>query len=160
MNSGIAPSVEPNMPVCYVMCRSPNRIVIDHNHSAHFVPFHPLQLKPFRSTACLSHHYNSPAFAGSHGWQAVEECAAGVLRSLGARPSQPKRLLRRSRQGGHASARCRRRLKREHGWQAVGLHSERQCTRPMGRAPHNSVLSTQHFLIPLTPYPLPLTTSF
>jgi len=27
----------------------------------------------------------------------------GTLRSLGARPSQPKRLLRRSRQGGYAS---------------------------------------------------------
>jgi hypothetical protein len=33
---------------------------------------------------------SSPAYAGSHGCQAVEECAAGVLRSLG--------------EGGHASA--------------------------------------------------------
>ena len=32
----------------------------------------------------------SPAYAGSHGCQAVEECTAGVLRSLG--------------EGGHASA--------------------------------------------------------
>jgi hypothetical protein len=32
----------------------------------------------------------SPACAGSHGYQAVEECTAGVLRSLG--------------EGGHASA--------------------------------------------------------
>jgi len=55
--------------------------------------------------------YDSPASAGSHGWEAVEECAAGVLRSLG--------------EGGHASARCRRRLKRGHGWEAVGLHNSR-----------------------------------
>ncbi len=33
------------------------------------------------------------------------EMNEGILRSLGARPSQPKRLLRRSRQGGYASAR-------------------------------------------------------
>jgi hypothetical protein len=32
----------------------------------------------------------SPAYAGSHGCEAVEECAAGVLRNLG--------------EGGHASA--------------------------------------------------------
>src|SRR3990172_11628655 len=34
----------------------------------------------------------------------VNECEVGTLRSLGARPSQPKRLLRRGRQGGGASA--------------------------------------------------------
>jgi len=32
----------------------------------------------------------SPAYTGSHGYQTVEECAAGVLRNLG--------------EGGHASA--------------------------------------------------------
>ncbi len=32
---------------------------------------------------CSTCGSSSPAFAGSHGWQAVEECEAGALRSLG-----------------------------------------------------------------------------
>jgi peptidoglycan/xylan/chitin deacetylase (PgdA/CDA1 family) len=44
-----------------------------------------------------------PSFAEGHGCKPVDECEVGTLRSLSARPSQPKRLLRRSRQGGCAS---------------------------------------------------------
>src|SRR3972149_5936371 len=44
-----------------------------------------------------------PSFAESQGCKPVDECEVGTLHSLGARPSQPKRLLRRSRQGGCAS---------------------------------------------------------
>ena len=78
-----------------------------------------------------------PSFAKSHGCKPVDECEVGTLRSLGARPSQPKRLLRRSRQGGYASAfavrsrlwptkvggfRPTKRVERCHGRKAVGLH--------------------------------------
>ncbi len=42
------------------------------------------------SRLCAGSFFCSPAYAGSHSCQAVEECAAGVLRSLG--------------EGGHASA--------------------------------------------------------
>ena len=44
-----------------------------------------------------------PSFAEGHGCKPEVECEVGTLRSLGARPSQPKRLLRRSRQGEYAS---------------------------------------------------------
>ena len=79
-----------------------------------------------------------PSFAEGHGCKPVDECEVGTLRSLGARPSQPKRLLRRSRQGGCASAfavrsrlrptkvggfRPTKRVERCHGRKAVGLHS-------------------------------------
>jgi len=44
-----------------------------------------------------------PSFAESHVCKPADEGEVSTLRSLGARPSQPKRLLRRSRQGGYAS---------------------------------------------------------
>ncbi|TKB90957.1 MAG: PEP-CTERM sorting domain-containing protein [Nitrospira sp.] len=49
----------------------------------------------------------SPAYAGSHGCEAVEGYAAGVLQSLG--------------EGGHAW-RVPPRHNRDHGCEAVGLH--------------------------------------
>jgi len=90
-----------------------------------------------------------PSFAESHGCKPVDECEVGTLRSLGARPSQPKRLLRRSRQGGYASAfavrgrlrptkaggfRPTRRVERCHGRKAVGLHAN-QLLYPVRRSP-------------------------
>src|SRR3990172_6862555 len=57
-----------------------------------------------------------PSFAESRGFKSVDACEVGTLRSLGARPSQPKHLLRRSRQGGGASALARpRRLRPTEG---------------------------------------------
>jgi hypothetical protein len=46
--------------------------------------------RPLNRSSQLRGSTASPACAGSHGYQAVEECTAGVLRSLG--------------EGGHASA--------------------------------------------------------
>ena len=58
------------------------------------------------SATCLEDAITLPSFAEGHGCKPVDECEVGTLRSLGARPSQPKRLLRRSRQGGYASDGC------------------------------------------------------
>ena len=44
---------------------------------------------------------SSPAYAGSHGCQAVEECVAGVLRPVGQSLWATRRSLG---EGGHASA--------------------------------------------------------
>jgi len=50
--------------------------------------------------ACLMRQ-PSPAYAGSHGCEAVEECAAGVLRSRAVAKAAMAR--RRPGEGGHAS---------------------------------------------------------
>src|SRR4026208_267942 len=59
----------------------------------------------------------SPASAGSHGFTAVEECAAGVLRSLG--------------EGGQASAGCAEvgiRTKASQPWGSTGTRRARRNT--------------------------------